>query len=64
MAVEPEARRRAHEWMEEVYSRLEEREALFETISAQPVKPLYTPDDRAGADPDRDLGAVDAEATG
>src|SRR5687767_8572939 len=56
MAVEPEARRRAHEWMEEVYSRLEEREALFETISGEPVKPLYTADDRAGSDPDRDLG--------
>src|SRR5918998_3824649 len=56
MAVEPEARRRAHEWMQEVYSQLEEREALFETISAQPVKPLYTADDRAGSDPERDLG--------
>jgi len=56
MAVEPEARRRAHEWMEEVYSQLEEREALFETISGEPVKPLYTADDRAGSDPDRDLG--------
>ena len=56
MAVEPEARRRAHEWLEEVYSKLEEREALFETISGQPVKPLYTEEDRAGADPERDLG--------
>ena len=33
MAVEPDARRRAHEWLAEVYSRLEERDALFETIS-------------------------------
>jgi methylmalonyl-CoA mutase N-terminal domain/subunit len=56
MAVEPEARRRAHEWMEEVYARLEEREALFETISGEPVKPLYTEDDRADSDPERDLG--------
>jgi methylmalonyl-CoA mutase N-terminal domain/subunit len=56
MAVEPEARRRAHEWLAEVYSRLEEREALFETISGEEVKPLYTQEDRDGADPERDLG--------
>ncbi len=56
MAVEPEARRRAHEWLAEVYSRLEEREALFETISGQEVKPLYTEEDREGSDPERDLG--------
>jgi methylmalonyl-CoA mutase, N-terminal domain len=56
MAVEPDARRRAHEWLEEVYSRLEEREALFETISGQEIKPLYTEEDRAGSDPERDLG--------
>ncbi len=56
MAVEPEARRRAHEWLSEVYSRLEEREALFETISGQEVKPLYTEEDRAGSDSERDLG--------
>ncbi|HEX3561769.1 MAG TPA: methylmalonyl-CoA mutase family protein, partial [Solirubrobacterales bacterium] len=56
MAVEPEARRRAHEWLAEVYERLEEREALFETISGQELKPLYTEEDRAGSDPERDLG--------
>src|SRR5512133_3935132 len=56
MAVEPEARRRAHEWLSEVYSQLEEREALFETISGEEVKPLYTEEDRAGADTERDLG--------
>ncbi len=56
MAVEPESRRRAHQWREEVYARQPEREALFETISGQPVEPLYTPDDLAGWDPDRDLG--------
>ena len=33
-----------------------EREALFETISGEPVKPLYTEEDRAEADPERDLG--------
>ncbi len=56
MAVEPESRRRAHQWREEVYARQPEREALFETISGQPIEPLYTPDDLAGWDPDRDLG--------
>src|SRR6478736_3951585 len=56
MAVEPEAQRRAYEWLSEVYSRLEEREALFETISGQEVRPLYTEEDREGSDPERDLG--------
>jgi methylmalonyl-CoA mutase, N-terminal domain len=56
MAVEPGARRRAHEWLEEVYSAQEEREALFETISGQEVRPLYTEDDLAEWDPERDLG--------
>jgi methylmalonyl-CoA mutase N-terminal domain/subunit len=55
MATEPEAVRRAHEWLEEVYSRQKERDAEFSTISGQPVKPLYTPED-APADPDADLG--------
>src|ERR671910_298849 len=53
MAVEPEARRRA---LSEVYERLEEREALFETISGHEIKPLYTEEDREGSDPERDLG--------
>src|SRR5215208_5023525 len=56
MAVEPEAQRRAHEWLSEVYARLEEREALFETISGEVVKPLYTEEDREGSDPERELG--------
>jgi methylmalonyl-CoA mutase, N-terminal domain len=56
MAVEPEAQRRAHEWLTEVYGSLAEREALFETISGEPVKPLYTEEDRADSDPERDLG--------
>src|SRR6185437_10014436 len=54
MAVEP--RRRAHQWREEVYGRQPERDALFETISGQPVKPLYTQDDLAEWDAERDLG--------
>ena len=56
MAVEPDARRRAHEWQEEVYSATPEREALFTTISGEPVKPLYTEDDLSGWDADTDLG--------
>jgi methylmalonyl-CoA mutase N-terminal domain/subunit len=56
MAVEPEARRRAHEWLQEVYERSAEREALFETISGEPVRPLYTEEDRADSDPERDIG--------
>jgi methylmalonyl-CoA mutase N-terminal domain/subunit len=56
MAIEPDARRRAHEWMQEVYAKGGERDALFETISGEPVKPLYTPDDRAEADAERDIG--------
>jgi methylmalonyl-CoA mutase, N-terminal domain len=55
-SARPEMSRRAHEWLTEVYSRLEEREALFETISGEEVKPLYTEEDRAGSDPERDLG--------
>ncbi|MDX6617364.1 MAG: methylmalonyl-CoA mutase, N-terminal domain, partial [Solirubrobacterales bacterium] len=56
MAIEPDARRRAHQWSEEVYAQKPEREALFETISGEPVKPLYTEEDRADADAERDLG--------
>jgi methylmalonyl-CoA mutase N-terminal domain/subunit len=56
MAIEPEARRRAHQWAEDVYSKQPEREALFETISGEPVQPLYTPEDVAADDADRDLG--------
>jgi len=56
MAIEPGARRRAHQWRQEVYSQQPEREALFETISGEPVEPLYTAEDREGSDPERDLG--------
>src|SRR3954453_22587757 len=56
MAVEPDARRRAHEWLTDVYAKLDEREALFETISGQEVRPLYTEEDRAGSEPEGDLG--------
>ncbi len=56
MAVEPEAPRRAHQWREEAYAKTPEREALFETLSGEPVEPLYTPEDLAENDPDRDVG--------
>jgi methylmalonyl-CoA mutase, N-terminal domain len=56
MAVEPGARRRAAEWKEDVYSRQTERDALFETISGEPVEPLYAPEDLGEWDPERDLG--------
>ena len=56
MAIEPDARRRAHQWREEVYDRTPEREALFETISGHPIEPLYTEEDLAGFDPARELG--------
>src|SRR5215210_2164064 len=56
MAVEPGARRREHEWLQDVYSKQAEREALFETISGHEVSPLYTEEDLADWDADRDLG--------
>src|SRR3954453_20285245 len=57
MAVEPDARRRAHEWLAEVYSKLEDREALFETVSGHDIRRLYTEEDREGSDTERDLGS-------
>jgi methylmalonyl-CoA mutase, N-terminal domain len=56
MAVEPEAMRRAHEWLKEVYSREPERDALFTSISGEERRPLYTQEDLAENDPDRDIG--------
>ena len=56
MAIEPEARRRGHQWLEEVYSQSPEREAAFETISGHPIRPLYTEEDLEGWDPAEKLG--------
>ncbi len=56
MAVEPEALRRAQEWLEEEYARHPERDALFTTISGEEVKPLYTDQDLADTDFERDVG--------
>jgi methylmalonyl-CoA mutase, N-terminal domain len=56
MAVEPGSQRRAHEWVAGVYSKEAEREALFETVSGHPVRPLYTEEDLAEWEAERDLG--------
>jgi len=48
--------RRAHEWLKEVYARQPERDSLFTTISGEPVKPLYTEEDLAENDRERDIG--------
>ncbi len=56
MAVEPGARRRAHQWREEVYSAEPERNASFSTISGHPVEPLYTEEDLEGFEPAEKLG--------
>ena len=56
MAIEPEARRRAHQWREELYERTPERDALFETLSGHPIEPLYTDEDLEGFDPAEKLG--------
>jgi methylmalonyl-CoA mutase N-terminal domain/subunit len=55
MATEPRAPRRSDEWLED-YARNPEREVLFETISGHEVRPVYTEEDRASSDEERDLG--------
>jgi methylmalonyl-CoA mutase N-terminal domain/subunit len=45
MAVEPRAMTDAERWFRERYSRTSERDALFTTLSGEPVAPLYGPDD-------------------
>jgi methylmalonyl-CoA mutase, N-terminal domain len=56
MAIRPESRRRAHQWLEDVYARTPERDALFQTISGEPIAPLYTPDDLGEWEADEKLG--------
>jgi methylmalonyl-CoA mutase N-terminal domain/subunit len=41
---------------EEEYGRATKRDADFETLSGEPLKPLYDPSDVEGADADRDIG--------
>ena len=45
MAVEPRAMTDAERWFRERFQRTPERDALFTTLSGEPVNPLYTPDD-------------------
>ena len=42
-------------WLQR-YRQIPERDTDFETISGEPVAPLYTPEDVAGLDYERDLG--------
>jgi methylmalonyl-CoA mutase N-terminal domain/subunit len=50
-ATEP--RTDADRWREEKFAATPERDALFTSISGEPVEPLYTEDDNEGKDPDR-----------
>jgi methylmalonyl-CoA mutase N-terminal domain/subunit len=50
MAVEPRAMTDAERWFRERYSRLPERDALFTTLSGEPVAPLYTEADLPDSD--------------
>jgi methylmalonyl-CoA mutase N-terminal domain/subunit len=45
MAVEPRAMTDAERWYRERFQRTPQRDALFSTLSGEPVEPLYTPDD-------------------
>ena len=56
MAIEPGSERRAHQWHEEKYSRERERDIPFATLSGHPIAPLYTSEDLAGHDAERDEG--------
>jgi methylmalonyl-CoA mutase, N-terminal domain len=51
MAVEPRPRTDAERWHRERYARTPERDALFTTLSGEPVEPLYTAADLP--DPER-----------
>jgi methylmalonyl-CoA mutase, N-terminal domain len=56
MAIEPEALRKAQDWLEEVYAVQRERDALFTSVSGEPIKPLYTEQDLADTDTEREIG--------
>jgi len=45
MAVEPRAMTDAERWFRERFSSTSERDALFSTLSGEPLEPLYTPED-------------------
>src|SRR4026207_1494549 len=45
MAIEPRAMTDAERWFRERFQRTPERDALFTTLSGEPVNPPYTPHD-------------------
>src|SRR3954449_6576548 len=45
MAIEQRAMTDAERWFRERFQRTPERDALFSTLSGEPVAPIYTPDD-------------------
>ena len=47
---------RDYERWRDHYRKAGERDADFETLSGEPLKPLYTPEDVEGLDYERDLG--------
>jgi methylmalonyl-CoA mutase N-terminal domain/subunit len=49
-------KQRKKQWLDKYKTSSPERDALFESISGVPVRPLYTPDDTEGLDYLRDLG--------
>jgi methylmalonyl-CoA mutase, N-terminal domain len=51
-----EGRNEEHERWLEHYRKTPERDVDFETLSGEPLEPLYTSEHVAGLDPDRDLG--------
>ena len=56
MATPPKELTEKERWLAERYSRGGERDVSFETISGEPVEPLYTRDDlRPDADADNGL---------
>ena len=50
MATTPRPMTDAERWYRERYAATPERDALFTTVSGEPVQPLYTPDDLPDAD--------------
>jgi methylmalonyl-CoA mutase, N-terminal domain len=50
MAVEQRPMTDAERWYRERYARAPERDALFTTVSGEPIEPLYTADDLPDAD--------------
>jgi methylmalonyl-CoA mutase, N-terminal domain len=56
MATESHSRKRARRWLADEYPYDGERDVPFETVSGHPIKPLYTEEDLAEHDRERDEG--------